>query len=142
MSKFTKELVDDLADKLLIGLSPEENAMVLNEFDAIDANIDLINAIDRASIFSSEEYNTIKLSIDKYEMQINSASNQVGNSVENIDCECNDEIKLACNSAYLLETLNKFNDDYVTLLINGELKPFVIKENELTALILPVKVSE
>ena len=46
MSKFTKELVDDLADKLLIGLSPEENAMVLNEFDAIDANIDLINAIE------------------------------------------------------------------------------------------------
>lgn len=46
MSKFTKELVDDLADKLLIGLSPEENAMVLNEFDAIDANIDLINKID------------------------------------------------------------------------------------------------
>jgi aspartyl-tRNA(Asn)/glutamyl-tRNA(Gln) amidotransferase subunit C len=49
MSKFTKELVDDLADKLLIGLSPEENAMVLNEFDAIDANIDLINAIDGIS---------------------------------------------------------------------------------------------
>ena len=46
MSKFTKEVVDDLADKLLIGLSDEENAMVLNEFDAIDANIDLINAID------------------------------------------------------------------------------------------------
>lgn len=47
MSKvFTKELVDDLADKLLIGLSPEENEMVLSEFDAIDANIDLINEID------------------------------------------------------------------------------------------------
>ena len=46
MSKFTKELVDDLADKLLIGLSPEENEMVLSEFDEIDANIDLINDID------------------------------------------------------------------------------------------------
>ena len=44
--KFTKELVDDLADKLLIGLSPEENEMVLSEFDEIDANIDLINKID------------------------------------------------------------------------------------------------
>lgn len=44
--KFTKEIVDDLADKLLIGLSPEENEMVLSEFDAIDANIDLINEID------------------------------------------------------------------------------------------------
>jgi len=46
MSKFTKEVVDDLADKLLIGLSPEENEMVLSEFDEIDANIDLINEID------------------------------------------------------------------------------------------------
>ena len=46
MSKFTKELVDDLADKLLIGLSSEENDMVLSEFDEIDANIDLINEID------------------------------------------------------------------------------------------------
>ena len=44
--KFTKELVDDLEDKLLIGLSPEENEMVLSEFDEIDANIDLINEID------------------------------------------------------------------------------------------------
>ena len=44
--KFTKELVDDLADKLLIGLSDEENDMVLREFDNIDANIDLINEID------------------------------------------------------------------------------------------------
>ena len=49
MSKFTKELVDDLADKLLIGLSPDENEMVLSEFDEIDANIDLINDIDGIS---------------------------------------------------------------------------------------------
>ena len=49
MSKFTKELVDDLANKLLIGLSDEENAMVLNEFDAIDKSIDLINEIDGIS---------------------------------------------------------------------------------------------
>ena len=50
MSKnFTKELVETLADKLLIGLSEEENAMVLSEFEAIDANIDLINEIDGIS---------------------------------------------------------------------------------------------
>ena len=39
MSKFTKEMVDDYADKLLIGLTDEENKMVLDEFDVIDANI-------------------------------------------------------------------------------------------------------
>ena len=46
MSKFTSEMVDSYADKLLIGLSPEENKMVLDEFDVIDKNIDLINEID------------------------------------------------------------------------------------------------
>ena len=45
MGKFTKEMIDDYADKLLIGLTPEENKMVLDEFDDIDANIDLINEI-------------------------------------------------------------------------------------------------
>ena len=45
MSKFTKEMVDDYADKLLIGLTSEENKMVLDEFEIIDKNIDLINQI-------------------------------------------------------------------------------------------------
>ncbi len=42
---FTKEMVDDYAGKLLIGLTPEENQMVLDEFEIIDKNIDLINKI-------------------------------------------------------------------------------------------------
>ncbi|MBE6154185.1 MAG: Asp-tRNA(Asn)/Glu-tRNA(Gln) amidotransferase subunit GatC [Firmicutes bacterium] len=46
MGKFTKEMVDDLADKLLIGLTEEENKMVLDEFEIIDKTIDMINEID------------------------------------------------------------------------------------------------
>ena len=45
MEKFTKEMVDDYAEKLLIGLTSEENKMVLDEFEIIDKNIDLINQI-------------------------------------------------------------------------------------------------
>lgn len=45
MSKFTKEMVNDYADKLLIGLTEEENKQVLDEFDIIDKNIDIINKI-------------------------------------------------------------------------------------------------
>ena len=45
MSKFTKELVDSYASKLLIGLTNEENELVLNEFDIIDKNMNLINEI-------------------------------------------------------------------------------------------------
>ena len=46
MAKFTKEMVNDYADKLLIGLTEEENKMVLDEFEIIDKNIDLINQIE------------------------------------------------------------------------------------------------
>ena len=31
MKKFTKEMVDDYAEKLLIGLTPEENKMILDD---------------------------------------------------------------------------------------------------------------
>lgn len=42
MSKFTKELVNEYADKLLIGLSEEENKLVLEEFDIIEKSMDNI----------------------------------------------------------------------------------------------------
>lgn len=45
MIHFTKEMVDSYADKLLIGLTEEENKMVLDEFVEIDRNINIINAI-------------------------------------------------------------------------------------------------
>ena len=38
MSKFTSEMVNEYADKLLIGLTEEENKQVLDEFEIIDKN--------------------------------------------------------------------------------------------------------
>lgn len=45
MEKFTKDMVVDYADKLLIGLSEEEIKLVLDEFEVIDKQINLINDI-------------------------------------------------------------------------------------------------
>ena len=45
MSNFTKEMVNDYADKLLIGLTEEETNMVLEEFSIIDNTINKINDI-------------------------------------------------------------------------------------------------
>lgn len=43
---FTEEKIENLANKLLIGLSKEETTMIYEEFDAIDKDIDQINEID------------------------------------------------------------------------------------------------
>ncbi len=45
MSKFTKEMVDDYAKKLLIGLTEEENKMVLDEFELIDEQLQKVAKI-------------------------------------------------------------------------------------------------
>ena len=45
-NKFTKEMVNDYADKLLIGLTVEETNMVLEEFATIDEAINTINQIE------------------------------------------------------------------------------------------------
>ena len=49
MSTFTKELIDNYAEKLLIGLTEEENETVLNEFETIEARMNLINEIEGLS---------------------------------------------------------------------------------------------
>ena len=45
-NKFTKEMVNDYAEKLLIGLTEEEANMVLEEFSIIDETINKINDIE------------------------------------------------------------------------------------------------
>lgn len=39
MKEFTKEIVDDLANNLLIGLTSDENKMVLDEMEIIDETV-------------------------------------------------------------------------------------------------------
>ncbi len=46
MSNFTEEMIDDYANKLLIGLSNEERKMIQEEFDDIEKSMELINNID------------------------------------------------------------------------------------------------
>ena len=45
MSNFTKKMIDDYADKLLIGLTKEGRTNIQKEFDEIEKNMDLINEI-------------------------------------------------------------------------------------------------
>ena len=45
MSNFTKEMINNYADKLLIGLTSEEEEMIQSEFDQIEKNMNLINEI-------------------------------------------------------------------------------------------------
>ncbi len=49
MNKFDEDLIDKYADNLLIGLTREENKLVLEEFDQIDKHISKLNEIEGLS---------------------------------------------------------------------------------------------
>lgn len=56
MSNFTKKMIDDYADKLLIGLTEEERTNIQEEFDEIEKNMDLINEIPNIKDTESLSY--------------------------------------------------------------------------------------
>ncbi len=83
MEKFTKEMVDDYAEKLLIGLTDEENQMVLDEFEVIDKNIDLINKIPNIS-----EVEPMTHCLDDFEFELREDEVEESIDIEDLLSNC------------------------------------------------------
>ena len=93
MNKWNKEIIDDYANKLLIGLTDEENQMVLLEFEEIDRNIDLINKISNI-----ENVEPMSHCLDDFVFELREDENPVNVPKEiifkNCDSMKNDEVKV------------------------------------------------
>lgn len=91
--KFTSEMVDDYADKLLIGLTKEENKMVLDEFDVIDQNINIINEIE-----GIENVEPMSHCLDDFSYELREdiveESIDIDSLLQNCDDYINDEVKV------------------------------------------------
>lgn len=93
MQKFTSEMVNDYADKLLIGLTEEENKMVLEEFNIIDKDIAKVMNIDN---IDKVEPMTHTLDDFVYELREDVAeeSIDIDELLANCDDYINDEIRV------------------------------------------------
>ena len=93
MAKFTKEMVNDYANKLLIGLTEKETQNVLDEFEAIDQNIDIINQIPNL-----EKVEPMSWCLDDFEYDLREdiveESVDIKDLLSNCDDSLNDEIKV------------------------------------------------
>ena len=91
--EFTSEMVDDYADKLLIGLTEEENKMVLDEFDIIDQNINIINEIE-----GIENVEPMSHCLDDFSYELREdvieESVDIDSLLQNCDDYINDEVKV------------------------------------------------
>lgn len=87
MAKFTSEMVDDYAEKLLIGLTEEENKMVLDEFEIIDKNIDIINEIE-----GIEKVEPMSWCLDDFEYELREDVIEDSVPIEDLLKNCDDYV--------------------------------------------------
>ena len=80
---FNEQTIDKLADLLMIGLTPEENKMVLDEFEIIDANINKINKIE-----GIEKVQPMTHTLDDFEVELREDVAEESPSIEELLANC------------------------------------------------------
>jgi len=80
---FNEQTIDKLADLLMIGLTPEENKMVLDEFEIIDANINKINNIE-----GIENVKPMTHALDDFECELREDVAEESPSIDELLANC------------------------------------------------------
>ncbi len=133
--------------RLLEGNYPETSKLIPLEHGLkIKVNrYELIHAVERAVIVVTEGLKShVKLVTDNKQITLHSDSTEIGNTDENIntlDFEGTD-IKIAFSAKYIIDALRSLDTDNVELFFTGEVRPFIIKnenDNNNIQLILPVR---
>lgn len=131
--------------RLLSGTYPATAAIIPNSF-GVQVNCScsgLFDMIDRASLLTSDrDKNIIKLELSHQEMVISSNSPEIGKVEEKMHVDSQDEIAIAFSSKYMLDSVKSFETAHVTLCMNDDSSPIIIKSSEdesLIQLVLPIK---
>ena len=91
---------------------------------------------------SEKDKNTIKIMLNKNELVILSNSPEIGKVEEKLSLITDKEIDISFSSKYMMEALRSFEAEMVTICMNNDISPIVIKstdENNLVQLLLPIK---
>ena len=131
--------------RLLSGTYPATSSIIPNEFSVmVECSCNgLFEMIDRASLLTSDrDKNTIKLELKNNELVISSNSPEIGKVDEKMRVESSDEISISFSSKYMLDCVKSFETSNVTLYMNNDNSPIIIKSIEdesLVQLVLPIK---
>lgn len=85
MSKFTEEMVDDFAAKLQIGLTREENKMVLDEMDIIDKTVSIVESIPNISSVPPMTH-----TLDDFSFELRDDVIEESTDIRNLQANCDD----------------------------------------------------
>lgn len=132
---------------LLNGTYPNTDTLIPTNFETkLLVNLtDFYDVVDRASLLTQvKDKNIVQLEIKDNNIIITSSSPEIGKveEVMTVKILSGSNMKISFSAKYMMEALKSFASEEVIIMLNGEIKPIIIKEIEegdLTQLILPIK---
>lgn len=135
-----------ILSRLIDGVYPDTSHLIPTHFEhllSVDTK-ELMNAIDRASLISSEMSHVVTLDLDTEGITLSSKSQEIGSVREMINGKYEGPgLTIAFSSRYVIEALRAINSLNVNISFTQDMKPFIIKnpnDDTITQLILPVRV--
>ncbi len=123
-----------VSSRLITGDYPQTKNIVpktFNYFLEVNAQ-EFISAMERVSLLLSEKENVVKLTMSDEGIEVSTKSSQVGSAVERLNvCQYNgDRLEVSFNASYVIDAIKACGSEDVTLAFLGEMKPFVIRNDQ------------
>ncbi len=130
---FVKKEKESFFIRLLEGDFPNYEKAIEkdSQFDMILDKETFLMTLKRMSILAADKYPAVVLVFDKGNVNISSASTELGDSKEDMPVEYDrPPIKVTYNPRYMIDMLNDIEGDKVVINIRGESYPCLIEEEE------------
>jgi len=109
-----------------------------------DKNL-LFDAVRRIKIMSNEKSNGVKIKLSSNEMTVLANHPSLGDASETVSISYNgNNIEIGFNARFLIDMLSVFEEGEITLELNNELSPVVVKSPKSTnylGIIMPLRVT-
>lgn len=136
----------NISTRVLSGTYPDTSKLIPqtfeNELSTLSQN--LIAAVDRAALLSTERQNVVKLSLDKAAVDVSAKSFEIGSYLEHIThfSYTGTRFDVSFTANLLSDAIRALGTEEVILKLNGDMKPFVVvskEDDSVVHLVLPVR---
>lgn len=135
-----------VSTRVINGVYPDTTRLIPENFDykLTTLTTDIVSAVDRASLLSTDGNNIVKLSMNLDKIELSSRSQEIGSVVEkisNYDYKGN-KLDISFSAQYIQDAIKAIGSNEVELSFTSEMKPFIIKnkeDNTVVQLVLPVR---
>jgi DNA polymerase-3 subunit beta len=135
-----------VSTRVIPGDYPQTKSIIPQTFNyVLDVNArELLNAMDRVSILSSDKESVVRLSMTEDRVELTVRSDANGSAVEALQTFqfTGERLDVSFNSAFVVDAVKALKSEDVSVCFLAEMKPFVVKnkqDDSVVELITPMR---